>query len=803
MFYLKIFYRNLFRQGMFQWINIAGLAVGLIVVLLICAFIFNEYSFDKSFTHYQRIYRSNTYLSFPGMEGIHGVSSNALAPAAKEEIPGIEVAVRTFTQPVDVKSNDVPFKVEKLSWVDEDFFRLFNTPFIYGAPEEVFAQPNMIALSESQAKVFFGDRNPLGEILMLDNWHPFEVKAVFKDFPKNSSLYGNQMIGYSMSAHQDWIYKDPQWFNFGYETFFLLAPGTDAAVAEAGMQQLFEKNMPGLAEMNIEKPPFQVILQPLDKIHLYSKGIGGGNFTGNLGDIGRVQLFSLLAVIILLVACINYMNLSTARAQKRSKEIGISKTLGAKRKQIIARLYSETGMLTLLAFGFAFLLAYMLLPVFNHISGQDMQADILFNVKFLLGISLVYVVTTFIAASYPALYLSGFAPMTVIRQAVFTKGSTHALVRKSLSVVQFTVAIILVAWVIVIQTQMNFVKNKDLGYNVEYVVGVPLPNQSVIDAVRNDYSAQESVSAVAFATGFPFGSYSGRLLAKSLADMNNLNMENSVRIALTKTTPEAIDLLNIKLIAGGMLPERKMGDTITNIIINRKTVEYLETSPEEIIGKRLPVQFNQQMYVCGVVEDFHFTSLHELVTPYGFHNWDGQGFTHLMLKVKNGNLSQQLQAYEEIFKKHFPNDLFEAKFPDLMLAEAYKEDRQTGGIVLSFSILAIFVACMGVFGLTAFMAEQRTKEIGIRKVMGASVYDIVSLFTNNYVRLLLISLVIALPVAWWLGNNYLNDFAYRISIAWWMLAVAALITIIITILTVCLQAIKAAIANPVKSIKTE
>jgi putative ABC transport system permease protein len=285
--------------------------------------------------------------------------------------------------------------------------------------------------------------------------------------------------------------------------------------------------------------------------------------------------------------------------------------------------------------------------------------------------------------------------------------------------------------------------------------------------------------------------------------MNNVNMENSVRIALTKTTPEAIDLLQLRLIAGTTLPDRRAGDTITSIIINRKTVEYLETTPEEIIGKRLPAQFKQQMYVCGVVEDFHFKSLHESVSPYGLHNWDNQGFGDLLLKVKEGNLSQQLLAYEEIFKRHFPNDLFEVKYPDLVQASAYEEDRQTGLVVMSFSILAILVACMGVFGLSAFMAEQRTKEIGIRKVLGASVGSIVRLFTDNYLRLLALSLIIALPIAWWIGGKYLENFAYRISLAWWIFAGAALIVIVLTLCTVGYQAIKAAMANPVKSIKSE
>ena len=799
LFFLKIFTRNISRQGIFPVINLTGLSIGLTVVLLICAFIFNEYSFDKQFTNHERIYRANSEVSFLGMEGIAGFSSPALALAAKEEIPGVETAVRIMIQSAFVKADDILFKIEKLCWADEDFFLLFNTPFIYGSAEDVFAQPNKIALSESQANVFFGDKNSIGEILLVDG-QQYEVRAVYKDFPSNSSFEGYQMIGYFMSATQSWIYENPEWGSLQLETFFMFAPNTNAATVEAGMRQLVDNNL--------EFKFYQVMLQPLDKIHLYSKQLLslGNQFTVNMGDIVRVKMFSLLAAIILLVACINYMNLSTARAQKRSKEIGISKTLGEKRREIIVRLYSETGLLTLLSFISAFILAWILLPAFNLILGQVIPLGILFNTKFLLGMLLVYLATTLVAASYPALYLSGFAPLTVIRQSVFIKGSSHAIVRKGLNVLQFSVAVILIAWVIVIYAQMNYVNKKDMGYDIQNVIGIIIPNQSNIDALRNDYAAQESVSEVALsAGGFLSGQYSGRALFKTLTDMYNPSQEKNVIIYLTKIAPETIDLLQLKLIAGTTLPEKRHDDTITNVIINRKTVEYMEKTPEEVIGQMIPFRFNneQPIYVCGVVENFHFQNLHESIEPFAFHDWNNQNFGQLLLKVKAGNLSQQLRTYEDIFRKHFPNDLFEVRFPDMFMAKTYEEDRQTSRLVLCFSFLSIFVACLGVFGLTAFMAEQRTKEIGIRKVLGASVGSIIRLFTDNYLRLLALSLVIALPVAWWIGSKYLENFAYRISLAWWMFAAAALITVVLTLFTVGWQAFKAATENPVKAIKSE
>jgi len=497
LFFFKIFSRNISRQGVFPLINIAGLAVGLTVVLLICAFVFNEYSFDRSFTHHQRIYRATMVGTELAQARAGKTSSNspkALALALKDEIPAVEAAVRIFLQTVVVKAGETPFKVERFCWADTDFFRLFDTPFMQGSPEEVFARPDRVALSASQAKVFFGAQNPLGETLLVDN-RLMEISAVYEDFPANSSFEGYHVIGDLMSA-PSWI-NEPLWGDIGIETYCLLAPATNTIDVESGIQRLLEKNL--------THQFFQIKLQSLDQIHLYSKEFSGNEFTSNQGDIGRVQLFSLLAVIILLVACINYMNLSTARAKKRSKEIGISKTFGANRRQIIAQLYAETGMMTFVSFVAAFVLASMLLPVFNLISGQVIQPDIFFNIKFLLGMLLIYVVTTFV----------------------------------------------------------------------------------------------------------------------------------------------------------------------------------------------------------------------------------------------------------------------------------------------------------GVFGLTAFMAEQRKKEIGIRKVLGASVCSIVRLFTDNYLRLLALSLVIALPVVWWVGSSYLENFAYRIALVWWIFAAAALITVLLTLITAGYQAIRAAMENPVKAIMNE
>jgi hypothetical protein len=394
--------------------------------------------------------------------------------------------------------------------------------------------------------------------------------------------------------------------------------------------------------------------------------------------------------------------------------------------------------------------------------------------------------------------MSGFPPLMAIRSSVSSPKSSHAIVRKILSVGQFAVAIVLIAWVLVIQVQLNFMNNKDLGFNQHNLIGLSLnslPQGSDLGALANDYRAESSIEMVSRVSFFPFGG-SGDMIRRNADDQIGLGLIH------VSADPDYIDLMQMKMIAGRPLPEWRPGDTIVQVILNRVAVDYLEMTPEEVIGKNVLIFSSVKTQVCGVVENFNYQPLHVPVGGYAIHN-RSQPKSTIMLRVAKGNLSEQLKTCEQIFKKHFPNEMFEPKFLDLELANAYTKDRRTSHVAIIFSMLAIFVACLGVFGLTAFMAEQRTKEIGIRKVLGATIWNIVSLFTGNYVKLLLISLVIAIPAAWWVGNQYLQNFAYRVSMGWWIFAVAGIVTIVLTLLTVAGMAIKAALKNPVEAIKSE
>ena len=795
LFFFKITWRNLTKRGVFSMINILGLSIGLAVVLLISLLIFNERSFDKSFKESRNIYRINSNMTafMPGET--HSRVGNAVGPAMKEAVPEVIAAVRTCRTDRVIKINDHPFRV-KIIWADEDFFRLFDTPFLFGTPETALSRPNTIAISEEMAKKLFGTGNPVGETFLYNNREIMEVAAVYRDYPKNSSFWEYKMIApitYYNNVHMG---GSIQWGNIMFETFCLLPEKADTAQVGAKMRKVISDATAGMM------PGgggwwYYPSLQRLDEIHLHSAKLLG-SYTSSQSDIEKVKMLSLLAVIILIVACINYMNLSTARAQKRSREIGISKTVGAKRYELITRLFFETGIFTLISFLTGFVLAWVLLPFFNILLCEQLQIGLAFRPLFLCISLLIWLVTTVFAASYPAIYLSGFPPLMAIRSSGLMPKSSHAVVRKILTVGQFAVSVVLIAWVLIIQTQIKFIDNKHLGYNSSNLIGLSLhslPQDADLGALANDYRAESSVEMISRAAHFPFDAHGDAL-------RRNADDQMGASIMHTSADPDYVDLMQMKMIAGRPLPESRPGDTIIQIILNRAAVDYLEMTPEEAIGKNVLIFSRAITQVCGVVENFNFESLHRPVSGFGIHNRN-QSKSIILLRVAGGNLSEQLKTYEQIFKKHYPNELFEPKFADLELEKAYEGERRTSRVAIVFSMLAIFVACMGVFGLTAFMAEQRTKEIGIRKVLGASVMDIVRLFTNNYLRLLLISLVIAIPAAWWVGNQYLQNFAYRISISWWIFVAAGSITIVLTLLTVGWMAVKAAMKNPLEAIKSE
>ena len=799
--FFKLTWRHLTKGGLFSVINIGGLSISLAVVILMYMQVHSELSFDKSFKESENIYRVNAQWLTIRTGETSAITTGGLAQTMKEKISGVKEAVRIWRRYHVLTAGNFE-EDTRIYLTDEGFFDMFDTQVLYGSVEDVLKRPgDMMALSESEAKKIFGNKDPVGESVFFGP-QEISIGAVFKDFPMNSSFYGYHKIVGNPPVYNSL----PAKFYQNFETFVLLDGNVDTLSVGQQLRQIWSEEAKEMSRGG--DIPFVLELQALKKIHLYSTHVTG-SATTMPGDIEKVKLLTLLAIIILLIACINYMNLATARAQKRSREIGLSKTVGAERYELAIQLFFETGMVTVISFIIAFGLAYLLLPLFNDlVSGtstvargqyiiNDMQLSfgLVFNGGFMLGVLAILILTTIIAASYPAFYMSGFNPLVAMKAANF-KGSKSAVVRQILTVGQFVAAIVLISWVIVVYTQIRYINDKSVGYNMSQIISFWIRTNPGPDftAFENDFRAQSSVSGISRVSFFPtMGDQT--LLRK---DMN----DEGILMSICAADEHLIDLVQLQIIAGKPLPARMQSDTTTQIVLNRKAVEYLGETPESIIGKRIEIGLPEQVFVCGVIENFHFESLHTPIGEFGIHN-SMRGRFYFMARISSYDVSGQMKTYEKLFKEHYPNDMFDVHYPELELKNAYQETQITSKISLIFSILAILIACMGVFGLTAFMAEQRTKEMGVRKVLGASVIDVVILFANNYMKLLLISFVIAIPIAWFVGDMYLQSFAYRISLSWWIFAAAALITIALTLLTVSAIAVKAAMVNPVKSIKTE
>ncbi|MDQ6902839.1 MAG: ABC transporter permease [Bacteroidota bacterium] len=793
--YFKTAWRNLKAHRLFTLLNIAGLSLGLAISVLLYLFIIHELSFDKMYKNEANIYRvitkSETY-------GNMANAPNAVAPSLVNNLPEVKYATRLlkhdFGTNAFIKVNNDDFIEKSFYWCDSSFFKVFAVPFIEGNPATALSRPNTVVISESTAKKYFGKnsgdyRDVIGKTIVIDNDKTLAVTGVFKDFPENSTLDCN-LIGSYSSTH---FSKTLSWSNASFETYCVL--NNDASVANV------EKKINGLLDKNVPKDEqwFTLSLQPLNKVHLYSAGYSD-SYSSRTGDIKEVRNLALLVLLILVIACINYMNLATARSQKRAKEVAINKTLGASMRNLVFRFYAETALLTLFALFAGLVLALLTLPLFNQITGKSLSIGDLNNLTFLGGLAFMWIGITLLSGSYPALYLSRFSPKLALQQAA-PKGTMASLIRKGLVVVQFASSVILIIGVIVIFKQMEYVRNKNLGYNPENVIAIntgAAKSKQQIEVLSNELESRENVLSVSGAQGFPGMGVSGRAIYKSEDDKQGLN------IGTNHTSNGVIKVLQLKLLAGTDLPKVKAeGDSTVQVILNKKAVDYLGFNPQQAIGKKVKMQLGDNAFITGVIDNFNFASLHEPMGAYAFNNGDMEPEKYLLVRFKTGNLPATINEFQKLFKESIPDSVFDYTFLDKYLNTLYAAEQKMQTVIFIFSLLAIIVACMGLFGLAAYTAEQRTKEIGIRKVLGASVRGIAALLSKDFLRLVIVSIIIATPVAWWMMNKWLGDFAYRINISWWIFFVAGITAIIIALITISFQSIKTAVANPVKSLRTE
>ncbi|MEO9511119.1 MAG: ABC transporter permease [Flavobacteriaceae bacterium] len=789
--YFKIAWRNLKANRLFSVINILGLSLGLTITILLFLFIRHELSFDEMYAEKENIYRLLTDQESDGGREIAATSPAIAAPMAMDEIPEIKYAARMlqndFGGTASVRANNENFTEKSFFWVDQELLDIFKVQLVKGQRNNALNRPNTIVLSESAAKKYFGAMDPLGKMIKVDNRYELEVTGVYSDFEANSTLDCGVMASFSTL----WFAKKPTWYNLSFETYLLLNPNTDPLAVETKMKELLDKGL----EKQDQWYDFR--LQPFETIHLHSTQISH-SYASNMGDISEVHNLTFLAVLILLIACINYMNLTTAYSQKRSKEVGINKTLGAAKKNLLTRFYMETGVLTAISMGIAVVMAILAIPVFNTVTDQNLNLKLFLKPELLTTFSLIWLVITFVSGSYPALYLSAFSPKTII-QPSYQQGRKNSIIRKSLVVFQFATSVVLIVGVLLIHRQLQFINEQDLGFKPENVMAIStsgIRGAQQTSALVHEFESLTDVKSVSMAQGFPGMSVSGRTLRKKNDGQEGLDINTNV------TDSGIIDVLQLKLLAGQNLPaEKQEGDKLVDVILNKKAVDYLGYSPKEAIGKEVHISVTNR--IVGVVDDFNFSSLHVPISAYAFHNNTGEPKSYLLVRFRSNGLSKTIAQFENVFQKVAPESSFDYSFLDKNIEKLYKRERRAAQVGIIFCGLAIFVACLGLLGLAAFTAAQRKKEIGIRKVLGASILAISRMLLTDFLKPISVSLAIGFPIAYFLMNRWLQHFAYHIQISWTVFLIAGFSVVLIALVTISFQSIRAATQNPVKSLRTE
>lgn len=789
--YFRLAFRHLGNNKLFSTINLLGLAFGLAAAVAVLLYVQDEVSFERFHNKADRIVRVETAYEYDGQVRKLGAAPNVLASFLQTYLPGVETATRIFANNfngvANVHAGQRNYAESQMYWADPNVFNVFSFQLLKGSGQ-VLDRPGTVMLSASTAKRYFGEQDPLGQTIRVDNYVDLEVTGVFADFPPNTHT-PFEIVG----AFQSINFGKPErysWGNASFYTYLLLRPDSPPLPElEASITTLVKQHAPP------ERHHFKFSLKPLLDVHLYSADMSS-NDEQPYGDIRQVQILIGLAVLLLLIACINYMNLATAQSQQRSKEVSLRKTLGAGKGQLATRFYAETALITFLGVGSSILLLRLGLPFFNTLADKQLSLDFLSAPWFWAGIAGIWLAVTLVAGAYPAMYLSSFSPMQTLRQSARQGGG--GWFRKGLVVFQFCISTALIVATVVVYKQLNFIQDKKLGYSPEQMVALKVASAETKEqmlALETEIKQLSAVKGAAFSQTFPGEEGSGR-------SINRPNETEGSALTTCRARSDVFNVLEIPMLAGSPMRTPAPGDTITEVVLNRSAVEYLGWTPEQAIGRQAEVDLPNPV-VVGVVEDFHFGTMHEKIGPYAFHNARTEGFDYLLVKLSTQQLSQAMRELEAVFQRTMPNTAFDYVFLDDHLDALYRREQQTGKVAMVFAGLAIFIAGLGLFALAAFAAERRTKEIGIRKVLGASVFGITGMLARDFLKLVLLSFLLAFPVAYYWMKQWLADFAYHIEIEPRIFIIAAVIAIAIAFLTVSYQSIKAALANPVKSLRSE
>jgi putative ABC transport system permease protein len=794
--YFTIALRSIHRHQVFSLINILGLAIGMAACMLVLLYVRDELSYDRTHEKADRIYRVAQHAHWEGGTIDAAVTSGPFAPFLKKDYPEVQQAVRIATEGSEfIKYGDKTLKTPIIV-ADPNLFDVFTHRFLYGSPTKALGNLNAIVLTKTTAENIFGHASQaVGKTLQVLNRSNFIVSGVVEDVPTNSHFRFGAAL--PLDAKADFL---KPWQNFSLYTYLLLPEGYDIARLQAKMPAFYQRYLGKEMGAGVD---FLIDFQPLTSIHLHSHL--QAEMEAN-GDITYVYIFSVIAAFILLLACINSMNLATARSASRAKEVGIRKVVGSSRQQLIGQFMTESFLLTGLSLAISLLLVEWLLPFFNQITEKQLHIPWLSQPISIGLLLLVAVATALVSGSYPAFFLSHFRPITILK-GTFIRNPTNAFFRKGLVVFQFTVSIALITATWIAYEQLAYVRNKELGFNKEQLIGVRIPDYQVrhqLAAVKTHLLQNPAILGAA-ATTNPIG-------RDDIGSGVMFFEENGKKPELTHTVkPLGIDtdylgLMQIQLKEGRNFSPTMPTDSTQAVIINEALVK--ELGWKNALGKRIWYFIDDNGHtaeakVIGVVKDFHIASLHQPIEPLVLRLVPQDEADNLYVRLRPENMAATLDFIRKTHQSFDAYNPLETYFIDQNFARQYEADARRGQLFLAFAGLAIFIACLGLFGLAAFTAEQRTKEIGIRKVMGASVNNIVTLLSKDFVKLVLLANIIAVPLAWWAMQRWLEDFAYRVQISWWMFVLAGVLALVIALLTVSYQAVKAAVANPVKSLRTE
>ncbi len=783
--YFKTAWRNLLKNKFYTLINILGLTAGLTIGILILLWVQDETSFDGFHKQASSIYRLENRVGTGASIQIWQSTAAPIGVMAKKELPEVRDVVRLTSSTLSVfKYNDKVFNEQKTVFTDPSLFSIFDFKLIKGNNEKPFTDDHSVVITETTAKKYFGDAEPVGKVITANDTMNFTITGVIKDFPKNSSINSDMFFPMQLLAKDAYKGKpagqtmDNDFNQYAYETYLLMQPNVSVSGLPEKLKQIHLRN-------KADDTDIFYLLQALPQMHLYKAD-------GTDGGIETVRMFIIIALLILVIACINYVNLSTARSMLRAKEISLRKIVGAAKAQLFLQFIVETALLFVLATTFAIVLMYYIMPLFNSISGKELVFDLAdYHIWKVIGITMI--ATLAVSSIYPALLLSSFEPLKALKGKIAARIS-DAVFRKVLVVVQFTFSVVLMAGTFIISKQLQYIRSKQLGYDKENVLAFYMRDMGKhFDAVKADLMKQPGVVGVTRASSniVHIGSQTG-----------NNNWEGKGKDESMMVRPMAIDkdfinFFKMKMEAGNVFTGT-IADS-THFILNETAIKTARI--KDPIGKKFKL-WNTEGTIIGVAKDFHLGSMKNKIEPVVFYS-SAKDMQAIYIKTTGKEAPKAIAAAEKEWKLYNADVPFTYSFLDDVFNNLYRSEQRTGTLFNVFALMAIIISCLGLFGLATYTAQVRTKEIGVRKVLGASIPSIIKLLSADFIKLVLLAIIIATPISWYLMNKWLQDFAYKTNLSWMVFAFAGIAAIVIALVTISFQAIKAAVTNPIKSLRTE